>query len=87
MIAPVTPSRQSEGRPLSAVEERSPLPRQTYAIVSRPALLIATGWIINEKGEVFLTANPEHITPHCSLQPNAECVHKRSRILDIIGYC
>ena len=73
-IEEVTSSREN-GQTQSRVEGRS-LPTQTHLTVYRPSLPIATGWIINDNGEVFLTANPEHLTPHRSLQPHADCVRE-----------
>jgi len=69
MIQPVTPSREFE-----EFEGRSPRPRERNLTTSRPPLPIATGWVINEKGEIFLTTTPEKVTPHGSLQPHPDCV-------------
>lgn len=67
MMQPVPASREN-GQPLSAVESN--------LTPSRPRLPIATGWVMNEKGEIFLTTTPEKVTPHRSLQPNADCLRE-----------
>ena len=46
----------------SAVPRSAPLP-----------LLAANGWVRNEQGEVFLTADAQHPTPHSPLTPDSEC--------------
>ncbi|MDJ1181328.1 S-layer family protein [Roseofilum sp. BLCC_M91] len=67
MMQPVPASREN-GQPLSAVE--------SHLTPSRPRLPIATGWVMNEKGEIFLTTTSEKVTPHRSLQPNPDCVRE-----------
>jgi large exoprotein involved in heme utilization and adhesion len=33
----------------------------------------ASGWVINAKGEVFLTADASTVTPHSSWRPATHC--------------
>ncbi len=51
--------------------------RQTVTIKPTTAtpepIVEATGWVVNEKGEVVLTANPPTATPHGSWQKLADC--------------
>ncbi|WP_244329258.1 S-layer family protein [Tolypothrix sp. PCC 7910] len=43
---------------------------------SAPAKIVeATGWAINPKGEVVLTANTANVTPYSSWQKQTSCVH------------
>ncbi|MDZ7957551.1 MAG: filamentous hemagglutinin N-terminal domain-containing protein [Aulosira sp. DedQUE10] len=43
---------------------------------SAPAKIVeATGWAINPKGEVVLTANTASVTPHSSWQKQTNCIH------------
>jgi hypothetical protein len=55
---------------------QSTVPRQGNITTSRPRLPIATGWVMNEKGEIFLTTTTEKVTPYGSLQPYADCVRE-----------
>ncbi|MDJ1169509.1 S-layer family protein [Roseofilum sp. BLCC_M154] len=55
---------------------QSTVPRRGNITTSRPRLPMATGWVMNEKGEIFLTTTTEKVTPHGSLQPYADCVRE-----------
>lgn len=53
--------------------------RSTQSVSSNPhkptpqPIVEASGWVINAKGEVFLTANASTVTPHNSWRPATHC--------------
>ncbi|MBD2338145.1 S-layer family protein [Calothrix sp. FACHB-156] len=48
---------------------------QTSAKSTPTKIVEATGWAINPKGEVVLTANTANVTPYSSWQKQTSCVH------------
>jgi len=53
---------------------RSPLQTsQPPTLNAQPALVEARGWVVNEKGQVVLTAQPPTVTPTSSWQQPAAC--------------
>jgi large exoprotein involved in heme utilization and adhesion len=66
------PAGFSSSRNSQPVAQRAVTP-QGATSNQKPPIVEATGWVINDKGQVVLTATPTTVTPHDSWLPQASC--------------
>ncbi len=66
------PAGFSSSRNSLPVAERAVTPQRAISN-PKPPIVEASGWVINDKGQVVLTATPTTVTPHDSWLPQASC--------------